>query len=116
MLRVGVTAVLFFAATLTAKADIKIERKQGSIEISISGTITESDAAQFRDVSKEFENAKLSVYLDANNWFYSMTWVAGRPPLGARREGVSFVCCLMDLPLAKCPTRRRIAPTCTAVH
>ena len=39
----------------------------------------------------------------------------GRPPLGARREGVNcllfVVCCLIDIPLAKCPTRRKIEPT-----
>ena len=44
-----------------------------------------------------------------------MTWVGGRPPLGRCREGVSFaccllfVCCLMDLSLAECHTRRKLS-------
>jgi hypothetical protein len=41
-----------------------------------------------------------------------MTWLGRGPPLWARLEGVNVIrCCLMDLPLAKCPTRRKIEPT-----
>jgi hypothetical protein len=36
-----------------------------------------------------------SAQIHANNWFYSMTWVGGGPPLGRCREGVSFACCLL---------------------
>ena len=40
---------------------------------------------------------------------------AQHPPfygaVGGGQLCLLFVCCLMDLPLAKCPTRRRIEPT-----
>jgi hypothetical protein len=61
-----------------AKADIKIERKASSVSISISGTITGSDAKEFQNVSQELEYKELSVLLDSKGGDVSAAMQIGR--------------------------------------
>ena len=74
----GVIIVLFLAAILTAKADIKVDRREGYIGISISGTITEQDAKTFQDLSSELEYAELSVNLDSRGGDVAAAMQIGR--------------------------------------
>jgi hypothetical protein len=111
-LRWGTSVVLgvawLLSTTLDAKANIKIEQKASSVSIYISGTITDSDAKEFQNVSQDFEYKEFSVLLDSNGGDVSAAMQIGR--LIRKYEGSTFI--LLDAPWITTNARRPAYERC----
>jgi hypothetical protein len=91
--------VFLLAATLTARAEIRIDEETTfSISIKITGTLTQHDADEFQDISAKFETKGLTfltVYLDSKGGDVFAAMKIGR--LIRKYDGHAQI-----LPYAKC--------------
>jgi hypothetical protein len=75
----GAVSSLILAATLTAQAEVRIDRSaEAFVELSIFGAITERDAKTFAELSRELEYKNAFVDLNSDGGSVSSAMQIGR--------------------------------------